>query len=137
MGKSLKWLIPVIVVSGIVIYLFSSSEMGKVTTDLAQAYADKGLYKNAIEKANSNQEVISVVGRIKPIDKLTILNGEVIFSNNNNTVNSTIKIIGEKGPGKLDITAKRENENWQYEKINLRFKDPLENRKTIEIIEMP
>lgn len=118
-------------------YFFSSSVMGKVTTHLVQAYADKGLYKDAIEKANLDQEVISAVGKIKPIDKMTILNGEVIFSDDNNTVHSTIKVIGEKGAGKLDITAKRENENWQYEKINLRFKDPLENRKIIEIIEVP
>lgn len=58
MRKSLKWLIPVMVVLAIIIYLFSSSGMGKVATDLTQAYADQNLYKYAIEKANSDQKAI-------------------------------------------------------------------------------
>ena len=137
MRKSLKWLIPIIVVLAIVIYLFSSSGMGKVATDLTQAYADPELYKNAIEKANSDQQVIKNIGEIKPIDKMTILNGEVNFTDDNKTVNTTIKIIGQKGNGKMDIIAKRENENWRYEKINIRIKDSEKKTNTIEIIEVP
>ena len=135
MKKSLKWLIPIIVVFGIVFYLFSSSGMGKVATDLTQAYADQELYKNAIEKANSDQRVLENIGVIQPIDKMTIFNGEVNFSDNNQTVNSTIKIIGSKGNGKLDLTAERENESWRYEKINIRIKDS-QKKKSIKIIEV-
>ena len=113
MRKSLKWLIPIIVVLGIVIYLFSSSGMGKIATDLTQAYADPELYKNAIKKANSDQQVIKSIGEIKPIDKMTILNGEVNFTDDNKIVNTTIKVIGQKGNGKMDITAKRENEKLE------------------------
>ena len=134
MRKHLKWIIPVIVVLAIVMYLFSASGMGKVATDITQAYADEDLYKNAIEKANYDQEVISTIGKIKPIDKMAIFNGEVVYSDNNQIVNSTIKISGEKGKAKLDITAKREQEAWEYEKINLRIQDPENNKKTIEII---
>lgn len=137
MRRSLKWIIPIIVVLAVAYYLFSSSGMGKVATDLTQAYADEELYKNAIEKANSNQRVLEKIGEIQPIDKMTILNGEVDFSDDNQTVNSTIKVIGSKGNGKLDITAERENESWRYEKINIRFKDFEKNKKTIEIINLP
>lgn len=137
MRKSLKWIIPTIVVLAVVFYLFSSSGMGKVATDLTQAYADEELYKNAIEKANSDQRVLEKIGEIQPIDKMTILNGEVDFSDDNQTVNSTIKVTGSKGNGKLDLTAERENESWRYEKIDIRFKDSEKNKKTIEIINLP
>lgn len=137
MTKSLKWLIPIIVVLAIVFYLLSSSGMGKSATDLTQAYADQELYRNAIEKANSDQRVLENIGEIQPIDKMTILNGEVNFSDDNQTVNSTIKVIGSKGNGKLDLTAERENESWRYERINIRIKDSEKKKKTIEIINLP
>ncbi len=137
MIKSLKWIIPTIVILAVVFYLFSSSGMGKVATDLTQAYADEELYKNAIEKANSDQRVLEKIGEIQPIDKMTILNGEVDFSDDNQTVNSTIKVTGSKGNGKLDLIAERENESWRYEKIDIRFKDSEKNKKTIEIINLP
>lgn len=137
MRKSLKWLIPIMVVIAIVIYLLSSSGMGKVATNLTQAFANQDLYKNAIEEANSNIQVVENIGEIQPIDKMAILNGEVNFTDNNQTVNSTIKVIGQKGNAKMDITAKRENEIWRYEKINIRIKDSENKKKTIEIIEIP
>ena len=137
MSNSLKWLIPIVVFIGIVFYLFSSSGMGKVATDLTQAYADPELYNNAIEKANSDQRILQNIGEIRPIDKMSILNGEVNFSDDNQKVNSTIKVIGSKGNGKLDLTAERENESWRYEKINVRIKDSAKKKKTIEIINLP
>ncbi len=64
-GRNLRWLIPVAGILIIAVYLFSSSGMGKITKDLAQAYADKNLYNNAIEKANSHQEVLDMLGKIE------------------------------------------------------------------------
>ena len=136
MRRGLQWVIPIIVVLAVVFYLFSSSEMGKVATDLTQAYADQELYKNAIEKANSNQRVIETIGEIQPINKMTILNGEVNFSDDNQIVSSTIKVTGSKGNGKLDLKAERENESWRYEKINIRIKDSEKKKKIIEIINL-
>lgn len=137
MRKSLKWILPITVVLAVVFYLFSSSGMGKVATDLTQAYADEELYNNAIKKANANQRVIENIGEIQPIDKMTILNGEVNFSNDNQIVKSTIKINGSKGNGKLDLTAERENGSWRYDQINIRIKDSGKNNKTIEIMNLP
>ncbi|MFD1096145.1 cytochrome c oxidase assembly factor Coa1 family protein [Salegentibacter chungangensis] len=130
-------MIPVLVILPSIIYLFTSSGIGKMATDLTQAYADKELYEETIEKANSNKEVIEFIGEIKPINKMMILNGEVKFTGNNKIVNSTIKITGEKETAKMDITAKRENDNWQDEKINIRVKGPENNKRTIEIVNAP
>lgn len=132
--RNLKWLIPVAGIMIIAVYLFSSSGMGKITTNLAQAYADKSLYKNAIEKANSHQEVLGLLGKIAPPGKMTILNGEVNYSDENKKVRSTIKIEGEKRNGKMDIVANKENGGWSYEKIDIRLEDPENNKQTIEVI---
>ncbi|MDR6300138.1 cytochrome c oxidase assembly factor Coa1 family protein [Mesonia maritima] len=135
MKKNFKWIIPIIILFAIVFYLFSSAGMGKVATDLTQAYADETLYQNAIEIANSDEEVIQRIGTIESLNKMTILNGEVNYTNNNKTVNSTIKITGEKGNAKLDITANQKEEKWDYEKINIRIKHSDKTTELIEILQ--
>ena len=81
-----------------------------------------------------NDEAIALLGEIQPIDKLAILEGYVEYSNDNKTVNSSIRIVGTKGRGSMDITANRVNNTWVYTKINLRVKNPPENRQIIEVI---
>jgi len=137
MKSNLKWLLAIIIVLAIVIYLFSSSGMTKISTDYIQAYADETLYENAIKKANENQIVLDKIGVIKPIDNMTILNGEVVYTNENQTVQSSIKVKGDKnynGKISMDIIANRKNDKWIYKQINIRLKDSAKNKETIEII---
>jgi hypothetical protein len=131
--RNWKWLVPL---SGIILIslgIFFSSGMDGIATDLVQAYADTELYDNALEKAKSDERVTELLGEIKPIDQLAILEGHVEYSNDNKTVNSSIRIIGNKGKGSLDISADRMNNEWNYTKINVRIKNPPENKQTIEI----
>lgn len=107
--------------------------MSGVAIDLVQAYANTELYKNAIERANTDENVSELLGKIKPMDKLAILEGEAHYSNKNKTVNSTIWIYGSKGRAKLDLTANRIEKGWKYTKINVRIKNPPEKRQTIVI----
>lgn len=65
---------------------------------------------------------------------MTILNGSVNYSEDNNLVNSTIKITCQKGKAMLDISANRNNETWDYKIITVRIKSPLEKKETIEIL---
>jgi hypothetical protein len=65
---------------------------------------------------------------------MTILNGTVKYSNNNKSVNSTIKITCENGKAMLDFSAEKINETWSYKVINIRIKNPPEKKETIEII---
>ena len=108
--------------------------MGGIGADLAQAYSDTELYENALEKAKSEQKVIELLGEIEPIDKLAILEGEVHFTNNNQTVNSSIRLKGTKGKARMDITADKINNEWNYIVINIRIKNPPEKKQMIEII---
>ena len=129
-----KWLVPLSSMVLISIAVFFSSGMDEVTADLAQAYADEALYENALDKARLDDRVIELLGDIEPIDKLAILEGQVAYSNNNETVQSSVRIVGAKGKGSLDISAHWENDQWKYNKINIRIKKPIENKQTIEIV---
>ena len=132
-NRNWKWLVPV---SGILLIfaILISSGMGRIGADLAKAYSDTELYENALKKAKSNQKVTELLGEIKPIDKLAILEGEVHYTNDNRTVSSTIRIKGSKGKARMDIIADRINNKWSYKKINVRIKNPPEKKQTIEII---
>lgn len=134
MKKYLKWLIPIVFVITIIIYLFTSSGISGIATDYAQSYADTELYENALDKAKSDKRVTQLIGEIEPLDKLAILEGQVNYSNDNKTVNSSIRVKGAKMKAIMDITANREDNAWNYEKINIRVKNPPELKQTIKVI---
>ncbi|MFH6768802.1 cytochrome c oxidase assembly factor Coa1 family protein [Gaetbulibacter aquiaggeris] len=134
-NRNWKWFVPVSVILLILAVLISSG-MGGIGADLAKAYSDTELYENALNRVKSDQKVIKLLGDIEPIDKLAILEGEVQYTNDNQTVNSTIRIKGVKGKARMDIIADRINNEWEYKKINVRIKSPPEKKQTIEIIKM-
>ncbi|PWA04217.1 cytochrome c oxidase assembly factor Coa1 family protein [Flavobacterium psychrotolerans] len=125
--RNWKWLILTLTI--IFLFLFglilSSSIDGNIT-DIAQAYSDTALYEKAIEKAKTNQRVLEVIGEIEPIDKLALFEGNAIYSNDNNSVELSVRIKGSKGKGKMDIIADKNGSEWGYKKINIRVKDPKE-----------
>ncbi len=129
--RNWKWFVPLSVILVLIVSFFMSLEISGARTDLAQAYSDTELYNNALEKVKSKQKVIDLLGKIETIDKLAILEGEVHYSNNNQTVNSSIRI---KGKAKMDITANKINNKWSYKTINVRIKNPPKKRQTIKII---
>jgi hypothetical protein len=128
--RNRKWFIPSVFILAtlvIILTIFSSP-----ISDIAKAYADTSIYENALGKAQQNQQVTETLGVLEPIDKMAILEGYVHYSNNNNTVNLTIRLKGTKGKGKMDITANKVNGNWNYQKITIRIKEP---KKRIAIIQ--
>ena len=128
--RNWKWFITsVIVLSTLAIIL---SLFANPISDIAKAYADNSIHENALVKARQNQQVTETLGVLEPIDKMAIFEGFVLYSNNNSTVYLTIRIKGTKGKGKMDITANKVNENWSYQKIAIRIREP---KKTISIIQ--
>jgi hypothetical protein len=63
-----------------------------------------------------------MMGKIDPIDKLSIMEGNVVYSNHNNSVATTVRISGVKESGKIDIIAHKINKLWHYQKITIRLK---------------
>jgi hypothetical protein len=133
--RNWKWFLPTFIIMFLLAFglLLSSSVDGNVT-DIAQAYSDNSLYEKAIEKAKTNKRVIEVIGEIEPIDKLAILEGNAVYSNNHNSVELSIRIKGNKGKGKMDISANKIGNEWEYKKINIRIKQPKEE---IQILKDP
>jgi hypothetical protein len=131
--RNWKWLVPVCGIILIGTIIFFSSGMDGIATDLAQAYSDNKLYENALEKAKSDERVTKLLGEIEEIGKMAIFEGQVEYSNNNKTVNTTIRIVGTKGKARMDISADRIHHKWNYSKINVRIKNPPEKKQTIEI----
>lgn len=127
-----KWLLA----TGLIVLVFAffiRSGAGKISTDLVKGYSDTELYENALKTVQSNNNVKQLLGDIEPIDKLAILEGEIHYSNDNHTVNSTVRIIGSKGKARMDIIADFMDNEWIYKTINVRIKHPPENKQTITI----
>lgn len=123
-----KWLVPATVVFISIIGIIYSSNSPAALTDIVQAYNDESLCEKAIEKANSDKRILQSFGTLQPIDKLAILEGNTIYSNNNNLVELSVRIKGEKGNAKLDIIAEKLGTEWKYKRITVR------NKKTKEEI---
>ena len=118
--KNWKWLMPV---SGMLLIciLFVSSIDGNFS-DFAQAYSDTSLCQKAIDKTNKNERVIEILGRLEPIDKLAIMEGNAKYSNKGNSVEMTIRVTGNKGKAKMDFSADKNGQNWDYKNIKIRIK---------------
>lgn len=129
--RNWKWFTPLIGLFLIAIGIFFTSGLGNNIADITKAYSDSSLYENALKEAQKNERVKEVLGSLEPIDNMAILEGFVEYLNNNNSVNTSVRVKGSKGNGKMDIFANREGENWEYEKVNIRIKEPKE---TIQII---
>jgi len=117
--RNWKWFTPLAGLFLLFIILFFSSNLSNHLGGFAKAYADSELSKNALEIAKQNERVIQVLGDLEPIDNFAILSGEVIYSNDNSSVDLTIPVKGKKADGKMDISADKKNNKWEYRKINI------------------
>ena len=125
--RNWKWFLITFIIMFLLVFglLLSSGVDGNIA-DIGKAYSDNSLYEKAIEKAKTNNRVLEVIGKIEPIDKLAILEGNAIYSNNNNSVELSVRIKGSKGKGKMDISADKNGTEWKYKKISIRIKEPKE-----------
>ena len=125
--RNWKWFLITFIIMFLLVFglLLSSGVDGNIA-DIGKAYSDNSLYEKAIEKAKTNNRVLEVIGKIEPIDKLAILEGNAIYSNNHNSVELSVRVKGDKGRGKMDISAKKNGNEWEYKKINIRIKEPIE-----------
>lgn len=120
--RNWKWLTPLIGLF-LVSVLILSSGMSRSMSDIAKAYASPSLYENALKKAQKNEQVTQLLGTLEAIDNLAIAEGYVEYSNNYNSIETSIRIKGSKnGKGRMDISAAKENDVWVYKKIQVRLK---------------
>lgn len=129
--RNIRWIITLIVIIAVAMVIFSTSKVGENTAHIAKAYTDVLLYENAFKLAKENEEVKELLGELKPMDKMAILEGSVKYSNEGNSVVTKVRVKGSEGKGMLDIFANRKGTDWEYEKINIRVREP---KQTIIIL---
>lgn len=128
-----KWLVPTCVfLFTIAATLLATTNIDGTVTDFAKAYSDNSLYTKAIEKVKTNQRAKEVLGEIEPIGKLAILEGDTKYTNDNKSVEITVRIEGNKANGKMDVSAYKKGTEWQYKKITIRIKQPKEEIAIID-----
>ncbi len=104
----------------IVLICFSISNVGSDIKGMGQVYLNPSLIDNAIEKANSSPEVIEHFGKLAAVEKLAIIEGSATYSDTNKTIAITVRIVGGKSKGKMDIVAHKTSEVWKYKSIAIR-----------------
>jgi len=132
--RNWKWLVPITAFLILIIALLS---LTSGLTSFAQAYAEPALYENALEEARKNERVFEVLGNLQPVDKLTLLEGNVVYASDNSSVTLTFRVAGSKGKGKMDIAALKKNGIWEYQLIKIRLKDPKEAIIVVDKNQMP
>ena len=128
--RNWKWLTPVLILfSGLTVII---SLAGNEISGVVSMFSDSEIYENALKIAKGNEEVQQTLGDLQPIDLMAIAEGTIRYSNNNNTVDISVRVKGLKGKGKLDISANKVQNEWVYTRIQIRIKRP---KQTIKILE--
>lgn len=127
-----RWILPISILGILAAILFFSLTAGHLG-DFGKAYAEPQLYEGAISKAQENEKVTVALGKIKPISKMAIFEGDVEYTNKN--VRFALRIEGDHGKAKMDVIAEHVNDVWEYKKITIRIKNPPEKRQIISVLE--
>jgi len=129
-----KWLVSI---TALLIMLIALLSLTSGLTSFAQAYAEPSLYENALERARQNERVIEVLGNLHPVDKLTIMEGSVVYAEDNNAVDLTFRVTGSKGKAKMDVSSLKNNGVWEYQHIKIRIKNPKEEIIVLDKNQIP
>ena len=132
--RNWKWLVPT---TAFLILMIALLSLTSGLTSFAQAYAEPALYENALQEARKNERVVEILGNLQPVDKLTLLEGNVAYADDNSGVTITFRVAGSKGKGKMDIAALKNNGIWEYQLIKIRIKDPEEATIVLDRNQMP
>lgn len=119
--RNRKWLIPLAI---IVISAGAGVSLLSGTSDMARAYADEALFRDAVLLASDNAEVSQLLGSPEPLSKMAIAEGNTVYNTDGTLIKATITIKGKKQKGKLDFSARKESAVWKFDKIQVRIKDP-------------
>lgn len=132
--RNWQWALPIAIVAILSATLFFSLT-ARHLGDFGKAYSEPQLFQGALEKAQENAEVKTVLGELEPVSKIAILEGDVNYSNQNRNVQFTVRVEGKNGKALMDGIAERTNDSWEYKKITIRIKNPPEKRQTINVLE--
>ncbi|MFK7813594.1 MAG: cytochrome c oxidase assembly factor Coa1 family protein [Maribacter sp.] len=126
------WLLSIFVLF-FLIFISLPKGFTRVASHTIIGYSDTKLADSAISIANKSRRIQEMLGTLKPIDQLTILEGYVSYSKNLDSVRMALRVKGTKGKGKIDIFAFKKDKTWHYEQIDIRVNQPKFRKETIPI----
>ena len=100
--RNWKWLLPTTIAILFLTFYTIIPVLNNEAPQFIKAYSDTKVFEKAIAIANANSKSKSTFGTIEAIDKLTILEGNIIYSNNDTSIASTIRIKGNHNRGKMN-----------------------------------
>ena len=121
----------IFILSGIIFFGIVVISVSWNFSDFAKSAIDTELCDDAIVTANGNSKVIERLGVIEPVSQMAIFEGNSAYSNNDNHVEITVRVKGEKGHAKMDVVADKLDGNWNYKSIRIRTKNPAD---TIDVV---
>lgn len=127
-----KWIVPLAAILVLTFTLFISLTADHLG-DFGKAYAEPQLYADALEIAQQNKEVTELLGKLEPVGKMAILEGDIEYTDENSHVDLSVRVTGTKGNARMHVIANRINDSWEYEKISIRIKNPPEKQQTIVV----
>jgi len=130
--RNWKWLLPATIAILFLTFYTIIPVLNNEAPQFIKAYSDTKVFEKVLAIANANSDVKTTIGTIEAIDKLTILEGNIVYSNNDTSIASTIRIKGNLNQGKMDFTANKKGNEWIFQKITIRCKNP---KKEIHVLE--
>ncbi len=101
-GCGLVVIVGAIIVVGIVMFVFGVNKSTYI-------------YKDAVHRAESNQQVVAALGR--PIGTGFLVSGGVHTRNDSGTADMNIPIEGPKDKATIHVTATMRDNNWKYDRL--------------------
>ncbi|MFK5973992.1 MAG: cytochrome c oxidase assembly factor Coa1 family protein [Flavobacteriaceae bacterium] len=136
--RTRSWLLIITTLFVLLFIWVLPSELPRNIAYLGKAYSEPEICNNALEIAKKNKRTKEVLGQLDPMGALALLEGAVHYSKDGNKVAITIKVAGSKTKNKIksniDIVAQKKAGEWEYQKIQIRIKGPVEMKETIPIL---
>lgn len=136
--RTRKWIVlSAIVTLLIVLFISVPKKVKDGAIHIAIGYTDTALCDSALAIVQKDSRIKEMLGDLQPLHKMAILEGYVKYSTNLDSVFMVVSIKGNKGKGKMDIYAYKNNNAWEYEKLDVRLNVPKFVKQTIPIITTP
>jgi len=138
LSRNWKWCIPLVLFVGIIFGLLATSKLGRTLVGIAKVYSESSVCIKALEIANNNMDVNTILGELQPLGNLAILEGAHHYSDDYSRLELTVDVKGSKiiknSRSKMDIVALRKGDEWNFESIKIRIKKPLVLKQTIVVL---
>ncbi|WP_298547406.1 cytochrome c oxidase assembly factor Coa1 family protein [uncultured Aquimarina sp.] len=89
--------------------------LGSVIFGFSKAFTNSTPYQDGFIKAQEDEYVVQMLG--EPIETNGIMNGSLLFENNEGSVDISIPIKGPEGEATIYVVGTKQNDIWTYSEL--------------------